>query len=70
MPNITFDDKELSRVKSRQGVYGNLNRSPIDVTPVEIAFKKYARAHGCKENMVQTEWKRFEKMLLKELRSK
>jgi len=69
MPNITFDKKDIDRVKSRQGVYGQLNRPIMNIEYVEVAFKKYAKAHGCKIAMLDTEWKRFQKILNQTLRS-
>lgn len=69
MAEITFNKKEIDRVKSRQGVYAQLNRPIMNIESVEVAFKKYARAHGCKIAMLDTEWKRFQKILNKTLRS-
>ena len=69
MANITFDQKDIDRVKSRQGVYAQLNRPIMNLESVEVAFKQYAKAHGCKIAMLDTEWKRFQKILLKTLRS-
>ena len=69
MPNITFDKREIERVKSRQGVYAQLNRPIMNIESIEVAFKKYARAHGCKVGLLDTEWKRFQKILNQTLRS-
>ena len=69
MPNIVFDKKIIERVKSRQGVYAALNRPIMNIESVEVAFKKYAKAHGCKVAMLDTEWKRFRKILNQTLRS-
>jgi len=69
MANITFDDKELRRVKYKQGIYSNLNKFPLTIESVEVAFKKYAKAHGCKVGFLEIEWKRFQKILLNELRT-
>jgi len=72
MAHITFDKKEIERVKSRQGVYSALNKPGviIEMEPVEKAFKKYAKAHGCQEKQLHIEWKRFEKILFQTLRGK
>ena len=69
MAEITFNKKEIERVKSRQGVYAALNRPIMNIESVEVAFKKYAKAHGCKVAMLDTEWKRFQKILNQTLRS-
>lgn len=69
MPNITFSDRDLDKVKHRQGVYGQLNKPIMNIESVEVAFKKYAKAHGCKIAMLDTEWKRFQKILYQTIRS-
>jgi len=67
--NITFDKKEIERAKSKQGIYALLNRPTLSIESIEVAFKKYARAHGCKVSQLDTEWKRFQKILNQTLRS-
>ena len=67
MPGITFDANTLRKTKQREGVYGNLNRpTPLTLEAVERAFKKYAKAHGCKDKMLDTEWQRLRKILIQE----
>lgn len=36
---------------------------PLVTQLVERAFKKYAKAHGCNSEMIETEWKRFNRFL-------
>lgn len=73
MPVIS--KKELEKVKNKQGVYSSLNKPTVELKKVTLgevytlsrviknAFLEYATAHGCKAEMLDKEWKRFEKIL-------
>jgi len=77
----TISQGELDRVKNKQGVYSQLNKSikvgqsqkeinnlittVVDI--VEKSFKAYAKSHGCKDSMLEVEWNRMKRFLLKNL---
>ena len=72
---------ELAKVKSREGLYSQLNRPTKPTTAqkeinnlietvveiVEKSFKAYARAHGCKPQNIEMEWQRMLKFLKENL---
>ena len=73
MPSIS--QKELDKLKSKQGVYSQLRDSPKTLRIVvnnliESAFREYVRSHRGKHITKQLEdesWTRFSKILQKYL---
>lgn len=73
----TISKKELDQYNKKDGVYSTLrkpNQQPLqrftnlNVVATELikrAFMEYAKAHGCKPNMLQIEWERFNRHLQK-----
>ena len=64
MPIIT--EKEMKKVKMKQGLYATISeRNSLNKTVTGIvkrSFTEYARKHGCTESMVEVEWERFNRI--------
>lgn len=82
MPEITIDERTLSKTKDRLGIYSQLSKEPKIIQEdkflnelrkqlmrtIEVAFREYAKQHkGCTTKIENEAWKRFERKLKKYL---
>lgn len=71
--NITIPEREIMKAKTKQGVYRSQPIMPgqtitTAIIPViEKMFREYAKRHGCKPSMENTEWARFKSVMDKYL---
>jgi len=77
MPTIT--QKELDKLKLKQGVYSQLRQSPkvhkeimnlqkLVIDLIEKAFREWARKHkGCTKQLEDDSWNQFNRILQKYL---
>jgi hypothetical protein len=72
MANITFDRRTIELAKKKEGLYSKLREKERNIHPkvgtsveeiVKLAFYEWANKHKGGKEIVDREWKRFQRTL-------